>query len=559
VDEAVVREHPKRRAALLAALIVAATATAYTPALQAGFIWDDDDYVTENPLLPAPDGLRRIWLSMDAPSQYFPLVYTSFRIEYALWGLDPYGYHLVNVLLHAANALLVWWLLRRLSTPGAWLAAAIFALHPVHVESVAWITERKNVLSLFFFLASLLAWMRFAQPGARAKPRSYAASLAFYALALFSKTTACTLPAAQLLVLWLRGERIRLRRIAQVVPFLLLGFLAGLVAIFWERFHQGTVGDRFALSFVVSALVATRAVWFYLGKLLWPTRLTFSYPKFEIDPHDPVQYVWMVAGGALLWALWRWRPRIGRAPLAAAVFFVAMLSPMLGFIPLFTFFYTFVADHYQYTASIGPIALFAAGGAHLLERRGANARRLAGAAAALLLLALGMLTWQQAHVYANQETLWRDTITKHPGSWMAHTNLGRELLHQGRLKEAIPAYRDALAIRSDLYRPHHGIAVALMWLGRDEEAIENFEIVLQRRHNFVPTHRYYGALRWRRGEIEAAMVHYQAMIEFDPTNPRGYRLMRRALHRLGRHQEAEAYGRRARALAPEVPSAGPVD
>ena len=344
------RVDPKWRAALLAALIAVATLAAYAPALDAGFIWDDDDYVTQNPLLPAPDGLRRIWFSMDAPSQYFPLVYSSFRAEYALWGFDPFGYHLVNILLHVANALLVWWVLARLRAPGAWFAAAIFALHPVHVESVAWITERKNVLSLFFFLASLLAWMRFAEPGARARGGYYSVALACHALALFSKTTACTLPAAQLLVLWLQGERIRLRRVAQVLPFLLLGFLMGLVTIIWERFHQGTVGDRFELSLVEGALVATRAVWFYLGKLAWPAQLTFSYPKFEIDPRDPLQYAWLVAGGVLLWALWHWRERIGRAPLAAAIFFVAMLSPMLGFIPLFTFFYTFVADHYQYVA-----------------------------------------------------------------------------------------------------------------------------------------------------------------------------------------------------------------
>jgi tetratricopeptide (TPR) repeat protein len=229
---------------------------------------------------------------------------------------------------------------------------------------------------------------------------------------------------------------------------------------------------------------------------------------------------------------------------------------MLGFIPLFTFFYTFVADHYQYTASIGPIALFAAGGARLLEGREAGGRRLVGAAAALLLLALGALTWQQTHIYENLETLWRDTIAKHPRSWMAHTNLGNELLDEGRPEEAIAAFREALAIRSDLYRPHHGIARALMRLDRDEEAIEHFEIVLQRRPNFGPTHRYYGALRWGRGEIELAMVHYEALIELYPKHPRGYRLMRRALHRLGRDREAEAYRRKVRALAPEVPAAG---
>ncbi|HEY5658849.1 MAG TPA: tetratricopeptide repeat protein, partial [Myxococcota bacterium] len=458
---------------------------------------------------------------------------------------------------HAAAAVVLWRVLLRLDVPGAWFAAALFAVHPVQVESVAWITERKNVLSLFFSLLSMLAWLRFIEPEARARGRAYAASFACYALALFSKTTACTLPAAQLIVLWLRGERIRLRRIAQVVPFLLLGFLMGLVSIVWERFHQGTVGDRFSLSLVESVLVATRAVWFYLGKLAWPMELTFSYPKFAVDPRDPAQYLWMLAGGALLWVLWRARARIGRAPLAAAVFFVATLSPILGFIPLFTFFYTFVADHYQYAASIGPIALFAAGGARLLEDRAPRTRRLGAAAGALLLLVLGALTWQQTHIYESQETLWRDTIAKHPDSWMGHTNLGRELLKQGRLEEAIAAFEDALAIRPDLYRPHHGIAVALMWLNRDEEAIEHFEIVLQRRPNFVPTHRYYGALRWRRGEIEQAMVHYRALIEFDPRHPRGYRLMRRALHRLGRPQEAEAYGRKARALVADVPGTGP--
>ena len=183
--------NPKLRTALLAVLLVAMTVVAYAPALQAGFVWDDDYYVTENELLHAPDGLRRIWLSMDSPSQYFPAVYTSFRVEHSFWGLDPFGYHLVNVLLHAANALLLWYLLARLAVPGAWLAAAVFALHPVQVESVAWVTERKNLLSLFFSLGSLLAWLRFAESASRARFPLYAASFLLYALALASKTTAC--------------------------------------------------------------------------------------------------------------------------------------------------------------------------------------------------------------------------------------------------------------------------------------------------------------------------------------------------------------------------------
>ena len=197
-----------------AIVIVVGCFTAYIPAIESGFIWDDDEYVTNNTLLSAPDGLYRIWFSTDSPSQYFPLVYTTFRAEYQLWGLNPAGYHAVNVVIHCINALLLWVILRRLSIPGAWLASAIFSLHPVHVESVAWITERKNVLMLFFSLLSVLCWVKFIfdnQTGRKAI-LLYAGSLLFCALALFSKATACTLPAALVLILWLKHSPVTLRR-----------------------------------------------------------------------------------------------------------------------------------------------------------------------------------------------------------------------------------------------------------------------------------------------------------------------------------------------------------
>ncbi len=435
------------------------------PALNAGFIWDDDDYVTENPLLHAPDGFERIWLSTDAPSQYFPLVYTAFRIEYGLWGLDPFGYHLINVLLHAANALLLWLLLRRLEIAGAWFAAAVFALHPVHVESVAWITERKNVMSLFFSLLSLLAWMRFVEPRGKPAWRFFGLSLIWYALALSSKVTACTLPAAQVLLLWLRGHSIDRRRIAQVVPFVVLGVAMGLVITYWERYHIGTVGERFTIAPIESFLVATRATWFYLGKLLWPTQLAFSYPKFAIDPSDPLQYIWALAGAILLVALWSWRHAIGKAPLVAAIFFVATLSPLLGFIPLFTFWYTYVADHYQYMASIGPIALLSAGATQLLRNHTSLGKVSLGSAAALVLAVLGFLVWNQSRVYESEETLWRDTIAKNPTSWMAQTNLGRYMLREERFEEAVEAYGRVFAIKPDAYRAHVGRAGALREIG----------------------------------------------------------------------------------------------
>ena len=543
-------ERPQAKTAFLAVLLVGMVLAAYGPALRAGFIWDDDDYVTENPLLHTPDGFERIWLSMDAPSQYFPLVYTAFRIEYGLWGLDPFGFHLINVLFHAANALLLWLLLRRLDIPGAWFAAAVFALHPVHVESVAWITERKNVMSLFFSLASLLAWMRFVEPRGGLGRRFYLASLIFYALALSSKVTACTLPAAQLLLLWLRGHPIDRRRIAHVVPFLALGVAMGLVITYWERHHIGTVGDRFSSSLIESFLIATRATWFYLGKLLWPTQLTFSYPKFEIDPSDLLQYSWAIAGALLFWILWSWRSAVGRAPLAAAIFFVAMLSPLLGFIPLFTFWYTYVADHYQYTASIGPIVLLSAGATHLLRDRTSLGPRALAPMAGLVLVVLAVLVWNQSRVYESEETLWRDTIAKNPSSWMAQTNLGRYMLREERFEEAADAYALVFAIRPNAHRAHVGRAGALLKLGREREAEKHYEAALELRPDLYGAHQALARLSLKRGDRAVAMAHYESMIAIAPKNPNGHFLMGRSLQATGRPRRALFHYRNALAIDP---------
>ena len=548
-DEASIRARCKTAA--LAVLLVAGVVAAYSPALTAGFIWDDDDYVTENPLLYEPDGLQRIWFSLDAPSQYFPLVYTAFRIEYGIWGLEPFGYHLINVLLHALNALLLWILLRQIAVEGAWFAAAVFALHPVHVESVAWVTERKNVMSLLFSLASLIAWMRFIEPRRDRARCAYGTSLFFYALALASKVTACTLPAAQILLLWLRGHRIDRNRWAQVAPFAVLGVGMGLVITYWERYHIGTVGDRFSMSLVESFLVATRAVWFYLGKLLWPTNLAFSYPKFEIDPSDPAQYVWALAGVVLLGLFWGWRHTIGRAPLAAAIFFVATLSPLLGFIPLFTFWYTYVADHYQYMASIGPTALVAAGSvwwSRTRTRLGAAGRT---AAATAVLLVLGVLTWNQSRVYENEETLWLDTLAKNPTSWMAQTNLGRAMMREGRYEEAVEAYGRVFSIRPDAHRAHVGVAGALLKLGRDAEAERHFEAAIALNPEIYRAHQALGRLKLKRRDREAAIGHYEAMIEIAPRNPTGHYLMGRALESSRRRREALAFYREALELDPD--------
>src|SRR5439155_4803397 len=413
-------------------ILAIVTLLAYQPAWNGSFIWDDDDYVTNNQLLTAPDGLRRIWFSLDSPSQYFPLVYTTFRIERALWGLHPFGYHWVNLLLHIANALLVWRVLMALKVPGAWLAGAIFALHPVQVESVAWITERKNVLMGFFFLLTLLAWIAFVDERTKRPWRFYGLALILYLLALSAKTTACTLPAALFLILWLQKKPISWKRVFQIVPFLVLGIAMGLLAMWWERYHQGTSRAIFTfLSPLERVLVASRAVWFYLSKLIWPSNLTFIYPKWSLSAAQPLDYIWLLAGVGLCVAIYFVRRYVGRGVEVAAAFFVITLSPVLGFIMLYTFRYTFVADHYQYLACIGPIALASAGVVTFADAF-KQSRGLILSAAVCVLAVLGVLTWRQSVMYGDNEALWRVTLAKNPGCWMAHNNLGFVLFEKGQ-------------------------------------------------------------------------------------------------------------------------------
>ncbi len=454
----------------LGLVLILATLAAYWPVFSAGFIWYDDAYVTDNPLLTAPDGWSRIWFSAHSQSQYFPLVFTTLRCEYALWGLHPAGYHAVNVGLHLVNALLVWALLRRLTLPGAWLAAAVFALHPVQVETVAWVTEMKNTESTLFYLLAVLAWLRFCGGGGR---WFYLLALALHALALFAKTTACTLPAALLLALWLKHEPVSRRRVVQTLPFLLLGFSLGLLSVWWEK-HLGNYQPEYHLlgGPVDWLLIASHALWFYAGKIFWPADLTFSYPRWEINAGDWRQYGWLMAGllvAALLWlerrrelvprpatepgrrpALRWWdRIRLERGPAAALIFFVAALSPMLGFIPLYTFCFSYVADHYQYLAGLGLMALVAGWAAYFFETFSwPGSRPWRVVLAGLLLLGLGLLTWHQCRAYRSLETLWVDTLEKNPRSWLAHTNLGRLQAQQGNYAAAEAHYRTALAIYS---------------------------------------------------------------------------------------------------------------
>ncbi len=444
-------------------LRVALVAMSYGPALANGFIWDDDAYVTNNVALRSLHGLYDIWLKPGATPQYYPLVFSAYWVEYGVWGLDPRGYHLVNVLLHATSTLLVWRLLARLAVPGGWLAAAIFAVHPVHVESVAWITERKNVLSCALALGSILAYLRFSPPeivsALDATSRTtrhpwchYGLALVLYIAALLSKTVTASVPAILLVIYWWKRGHIAWRDAARLAPFFAVGLAMSGITIWIERAHVGAGGEEWELSSVDRVLVAGRALWFYAGKLLWPETLVFFYPRWVIDSHVAWQYLFPSAALAALCGLWLLSDRLGHGPLAAVLVFVGVLTPALGFFDVYPFRYSFVADHFQYHASIALIALVCACCVHGSERMARPLRRLAPLAGIGVVLSLGTLTAQRTLVFRDVASLYENTLELNPAAWAACQNLGGHLYLQGNYDAAIVQFRRAIAIRNQLAR-----------------------------------------------------------------------------------------------------------
>ncbi len=600
-DSALARTRPSPQAwgaiaPLLPALLIAATLLAYQPVWNAGFIWDDDDYVTQNQTLRDLDGLRRIWFEVGAVPQYYPLVHTVFWVEYHLWGLHPLGYHLVNVLLHALAAILLARLLLRLRIPGAWLAAFLFALHPVGVESAAWVTELKNVLSAVFYLAAALAYCRFAGPpdsgfplwqrgsegdfpqdpiskippdpplpkgGTRTPenidgPREwgwYAAALVLYVAALFSKTVTCTLPAALLLIRWWQTGRLRAADVWPLLPFFALGAGLGLQTAAIEKHSVGALGAKWSLSFAERCLIAARAVWFYAGKLLWPINLTFIYPRWSISTAVWWQWLFPAATVGLLVALWLTRQRIGRGPLVAVLFFIGTLGPALGFINVYPMRYSFVADHFQYLASIGLIALAAAGLATWFASRKPRQPLLEGVVCTVLLSILALLTWRQTAMYTDLETLWRTTIARNPQASIAHNNLGNLLLARGQSEEAAMRFQSAVQLEPDNAEARDSLGTALLERGQVDEAMVHFQKALELAPHHARTHYNLGTAFLRKGRVDEAIARLQRAVEIQPVNPLAHNNLGNAYFTKGEMDEAIAHYRAALQSSPDLAEA----
>lgn len=556
VDQNVACENSHRTVWILLLLAgLAVYLLAYSRIFTAAYIWDDDDYVTRNLVLRSPSGWLEVWKPKTTP-QYYPLVFTTFWLEYRLWELKPLGYHLVNLALHGASAVLFFRVLRRLGVPGAAFAALLFLVHPVMVESVAWVTERKNVLSLFFYLLAFQQWLRVEDNKKISWPR-YLATIALFSCALLSKTVTCSLPAAILLVEWWRHGRLRGRTILLTLPMFAIGLALAAVTVIVERDHVGAGALNFGLSPLERCILAARAIWFYISKLLWPADLIFIYPRWAISASEPVQWLYPTMTLAWLAALWAFRRRIGRGPLVAALIFCGTLVPALGFIDVYPMRYSWVADHFQYHATLAPLALIGAGIELARHRASSTSEKrsslglLVCALFASLVLILGWRTYEQTRIYKDAPTLWKATAERNPDAWIAHHNLATYLVDDGKLDEARTHVERSLALF-----PNQGeglnLLAQLALRGNDpQKAIELCEKAIAigggRSEVFVNLSSAYLTMQ---RYPKAAAAARQA-VKLAPNSPEALSNFGSALAMLGQHQEALTHLSRSVEIDPQ--------
>ena len=537
-----------RQAWFQALLLFVFVFIAYTQVFRAGFIWDDESHLTRNPCVIGPLGLKEIWTT--AQAVYYPLVLTTFWVLHKFVGVNPLPYHALNVFLHAVSAILLWRVLRLLEVRGAWLGAALWALHPVMVQSVAWVTELKNTQSCVFYLLSILFFLRWEDRGGAVSGLSrrgirdrrslvFALSLLFFLLATLSKPSVVMLPFVLALCVWWTRKRIHWSDALAFAPFALISIVASAWTIWEQRFHARAVGPDWVQTFPERLIIAGKAVWFYLGKLVWPHPLIFIYPRWNVDSSAIVAYLPLLAVIAGLVALWFIQAKWGRALFFAAAYYVVSLFPVLGFFSVYFFRYSFVSDHFQYLASMGPLALTGAGIAILLGRFGettdqfvselnavprssdtiASSRlrsALISGLCGILLVSLGFLTWRQSAQYHSLFALYTATLRKNPDCWMAHYNLGIVLSEKGEADKAIDHYRQAVALRPDYAEAHYNLGRLLVEHGQLSDAIVHYEKAAAINPADAEAQNNLGVTLFGIGRIEDAIAHYHKALDIRP-------------------------------------------
>ena len=531
----------------LAALVV----VSFWPAIDAGFVWDDRAF-TEAAAIRESSGLRTIWFSpgeIQGEGHYWPIVYSTFWLEHKLWGFDPTGYHIVNIALNILNCVLLWRLLSMLAVPGAWIAAALFAVHPVHVEAVAWVIERKDLLAVLFYLAAAVTWIRFRKSPT---PSAYLLALVLFLMALLSKSIAVTLPVTFLILHWWKRGRATSRDWLRLAPFFAV---AVSVTVFDMLFYRAREIVSLDFSLVERALIASRAFWFYLGKLMWPTDLAVIYPHWQVSVADPVAWLCLAAGLAVPTMLWLLRKRLGLGPLVGFSFFAITVAPALGLVEFGYMDFSFVADRYQYLASAGVLAVFAGAAARGVESLQSSYRTVATCVGGGVLVLLGSLSWQQAQIYKDEITFFTHVVSLNPQAKDAYFNLSVALWSVGQAKESLAASRDAIEQDPQHAGAHANAGAALIKLGRDDEAERHFHRALETDPNHVTSLQNLGILLGQRGRFEEAVEKYRRIVELAPDHFVALDLMGRALFDLKRYAESLDALSRAVLLQPDSSSA----
>jgi tetratricopeptide (TPR) repeat protein len=496
---------------------------AYAPVWRAGYVWDDGSVVTANPCVVEPDGLKEIWTTRAA--DICPLTLTTFWFEHALWGLAPLPYHLVNVLLHDVTVIVLWRVLRQLQIPGAWLGAALWGLHPVQVESVAWITETKNTQSGLFFLLSVLCFVKSLKAGTPDVRRGWNANqgltFLFAALAMASKSSTVVLPLVLCSCAWWVEGRWHWRNLTKVAPIFLLSLAAGILSI-WTQGSNIANDPRLVQSWPQRLLTAGDAVWFYLGKLIWPHPLIAIYPRWQIDAGQALSYLPTLGVALILILLWFKRNSWARPYFFAVSNFLLALLPVLGLVDMTFSRYSLVADHFQYLAGMAPLALAGAGLVRSADFLAPGRPLAYSALAAGALLVLGFWTWQRARVFKNDEMLWTDTLAKNRSCWAAYGNLGVVFLQQGKPDQAIDQDQKALQINPNFAEASCNWGVALAQEGKVDEAIAQYRATLRIAPEYANAHNDLGRALAEKGEADQAMVQYRAALKTNPADAETY-------------------------------------
>jgi tetratricopeptide (TPR) repeat protein len=567
-----------------------ATVLVYLPALGNGFVWNDPDYVTK-PALRSMAGLGRIWFEVGATEQYYPLLHSFFWLQQWVFHDAPFGYHLVNVLLHAACAALLVLVVRRLfaedpgragtplpaghqDQPGgegtrrptgegvAWLAGLIFAVHPVYVESVAWISEQKNTFSLFWYLLAGWVYMgREAQgdrQGAWWRSGHYWLATFFFLLAILSKSLTATLPCVLLVIAWWRRGRLSWDTWVPFLPWVLCGAAMGLYTGKVEHDLIGAQGEDFALGLVERGVLAGRVIWFYLGKYAWPAELIFIYPRWTVDLGAWWQWLFPAAAvGLLVWFLVLSRRM--RGPLAGLLIFVGTLIPTIGFFNVYAFKFSYVADHWNYLPSVA-LAVMAAWGAVWLAgrlggRAGSSSQPYLKIAAAVVLLLLAGLSWRECAGYRDLETFYRTILRENPDCWLALNNMGLLELNRNQPQAAIGYFEQTLQYRPKDPEPENNLGAALQRLGRNREAIPHFEAAIRKWPQYANAYYNLGNAHFNEGRVAEAVASFTKSIELQPTQTGARHNLGVALIQLGRSDEAISQFEQALAVRPDYPEA----